>query len=174
MSGIPPATAASKSRSTPCSSASANSSVPTLASSSLLPVTTGLPASQRGCDQLAGRFDATDHLDDEIDVGVDDHLVGVAGEHTVGQRHAPVLRHVADGDAGDLEPEAGPVRRSSSACCSTSGTSAPPTLPQPSRPIRMVRGLGEDVTSLGSLATPGRLVVGVPDRSGEVSPGAGQ
>ena len=43
-SGIPPATAASKSRSTPCRSAAWNSSTPTLASSSLLAVTTGLPA----------------------------------------------------------------------------------------------------------------------------------
>ncbi len=41
--GMPPATAASNSRSTPASSATANSSAPTLASSSLLPVTTGLP-----------------------------------------------------------------------------------------------------------------------------------
>ena len=40
---MPPATAASNSRSTPASSAAANSSVPTLASSSLLAVTTGLP-----------------------------------------------------------------------------------------------------------------------------------
>ncbi len=44
MIGMPPATAASKSRSTPASSLTANSSVPTLASSSLLAVTTGLPA----------------------------------------------------------------------------------------------------------------------------------
>ena len=41
--GMPPATAASNSRSTPASSAAAYSSVPTLASSSLFAVTTGLP-----------------------------------------------------------------------------------------------------------------------------------
>ena len=43
MNGMPPATAASNSRSTPASSA-ANSSAPTLASRLLFPVTTGLPA----------------------------------------------------------------------------------------------------------------------------------
>ena len=44
MIGMPPATAASKSRSTPLRSAASNSSAPCLASSSLLPVITGLPA----------------------------------------------------------------------------------------------------------------------------------
>jgi hypothetical protein len=47
MMGMPPATAASNSRSTPAASAAANSSAPTLASSSLLAVTTGLPAARR-------------------------------------------------------------------------------------------------------------------------------
>ncbi|CAB4587420.1 unannotated protein [freshwater metagenome] len=44
MTGIPPATAASKSKSTPAASAAPNSSTPTLANSSLLAVTTGLPS----------------------------------------------------------------------------------------------------------------------------------
>ena len=43
MSGIPPATAASNNRSTPAASDWAHSSCPTLASSSLFAVTTGLP-----------------------------------------------------------------------------------------------------------------------------------
>ena len=85
MSGMPPATAASNSRSTPASSAAANSSAPTLASSSLFAVTTGLPAPSAVGDQLAGRLDAADHLDDEVDVGVGDDVVGVAGEHALGQ-----------------------------------------------------------------------------------------
>src|SRR5579862_3607270 len=44
MSGIPPPTAASNNRSTPAVAAASNSSCPTLATSSLLAVTTGLPA----------------------------------------------------------------------------------------------------------------------------------
>src|SRR5438270_301307 len=44
MSGMAPATAASNSRSRPAAAAASNSSAPTLASSSLLAVTTGLPA----------------------------------------------------------------------------------------------------------------------------------
>ena len=44
MSGMPPATDASKRRSTPAPSAVSNSSRPTFASSSLFAVTTGLPA----------------------------------------------------------------------------------------------------------------------------------
>ena len=45
IKGMPPATAASKSRSTPCSAATAYSSGPCAARSSLLPVMTGLPFS---------------------------------------------------------------------------------------------------------------------------------
>ena len=40
----------------------------------------GLAGPQRGGDQLAGGLDPADDLDDEIDVGVGDHLVGVTGQ----------------------------------------------------------------------------------------------
>ena len=90
MKGMPPATAASNSRSLPAASAAANSSAPTLASSSLLPVTTGLPG-QGGEDQLAGRLDAADHLDHDVDAGVGDDVGGVGGEDAVGQLDAPLL-----------------------------------------------------------------------------------
>ena len=39
---------------------------------------------ERGEDQLAGRLDAADHLDDEVDRRVLDDLGGVAGEHALG------------------------------------------------------------------------------------------
>ena len=44
-----------------------------------------LAGPQRLGDQLAGRFDAADDLDDEVDVGVGDDAVGVVGEHAGGQ-----------------------------------------------------------------------------------------
>ena len=40
---------------------------------------------ERGRDQLAGGFDAADHLDDEIDVGILDDAHRVAGEHALRQ-----------------------------------------------------------------------------------------
>ena len=74
------------------SSAAANSSAPTLASSSLLAVTTGLPCLERVEDELAGRLDAADHLDHDVDVGIVDHGGGVAGEHPGGAARRPRSR----------------------------------------------------------------------------------
>ena len=110
MSGMPPATAASKSRSTPAASAAANSSAPTLASSSLLAVTTGLPRLEGGEDQLAGRLDAADDLDDHVDVRVVDHRGGVGGEHAVGQLDRALPAEAAHRDPGDLEAQPGAGR----------------------------------------------------------------
>ena len=62
-----------------------------------------LAAGQRGGDQLAGRLDAADDLDDDVDVGIGDDVVGVAGQHAGRQVDVTVARQVADGDAGDLE-----------------------------------------------------------------------
>ena len=107
MIGMPPATAASNSRSDPAASAAAYSSAPTLASSSLFAVTTGLPAASAVEDQLAGRFDAADHLDDEVDVGIVDDAVGIAGEHASATSTSRSGRQVAHGDPGDLQPDAG-------------------------------------------------------------------
>ena len=107
MIGMPPATAASNSRSTPASSLTPNSSVPTLASSSLLAVTTGLPARSADGDQLAGRLDAADHLDDEVDRRIGDDGVCVAGEHAVGQIDIALAAEVAHGHRADLEAHAG-------------------------------------------------------------------
>ena len=73
---MPPATDASNSRSTPAPSAVSNSSLPKLASSSLLAVTTGLPAFSASTIELARRLDPTDDLDDDVDVGVERHRVG--------------------------------------------------------------------------------------------------
>jgi len=64
---------------------------------------------ERGEDQLAGRFDAADRFDDDVDVGVADDVVGIAREHAVGQVHLAPRGEVADGDALDGEVETGAV-----------------------------------------------------------------
>ncbi len=77
---MPPPTAASNSRSTPAVSAAENSSGPALASSALLPVTTGFECA--GKASRVGRpprLDAADDLDDEVDVGVLGDRVDVGG-----------------------------------------------------------------------------------------------
>ena len=117
MIGMPPATAASNSRSTPARSAAANSSAPWLASSSLLAGDDRLAGLEGGVeDQLAGRLDAADELDDHVDVGVVDDAGGVVGEHALGEGDGPLLGQAAHGDRGDLERR--PVRAAmSSAGC---------------------------------------------------------
>ena len=47
------------------------------ASSSLFAVTTGLPAFSAATISVAGRLDPADDLDDDVDVGIADHGVGV-------------------------------------------------------------------------------------------------
>jgi hypothetical protein len=63
----------------PGASAAANSSAPTLASSSLLAVTTGLPAAGGG-DELPRRLDAADDLDHHVDRRIGDHNPGDPGQ----------------------------------------------------------------------------------------------
>ena len=44
-----------------------------------------LAGAQRRGDELAGRLDAADDLDDQVDRRIRDHRVGVAGQHAVGE-----------------------------------------------------------------------------------------
>ena len=67
-----------------------------------------LAGGQRRGDQLACRLDAADDLDDDVDGGIGDDVVGVAGEHAGRQVDVAVTRQVADGDPGDLERDPGP------------------------------------------------------------------
>ena len=152
MIGMPPATAASNSRSTPAASLAANSSVPTLASSSLLAVTTGLPCAQRGGDQLAGRLDAADDLDDQVDRRIGDH--GWASRVSTPSASSTSRSRLRLRTATAPTSRRTPVRASIVACCAvTSLTKAEPTLPHPSTPIRT------------SLVTGGRLrVAGSPPK----------
>ena len=104
---MPPATAASKSRSTLAPSATANSSAPWLASSSLLAVMTGLP-DFTACtiSSRAGSMPPMTSTTRSI-VGVVDHGAGVVGEHPLGQFDRALAGHVAHRDLGHLQPQAG-------------------------------------------------------------------
>jgi hypothetical protein len=66
-----------------------------------------LAVRQRGRDQFSGRLDAADDLDDQIDARVGHHSVRVAGQHTVGQRHASLAADVAHRHRRDLELQPG-------------------------------------------------------------------
>ena len=66
-----------------------------------------LAGPQRRDDQPPRRLDPTDHLDHEVDVGVDDDAVCVAGEDAIGELDIALSRHVADRDPRDLEPHTG-------------------------------------------------------------------
>ena len=136
MSGIPPATDASNSRSTPAFSAASNSSWPKLASSSLFAVTTGLHAFSAAEHQAARRLDAADHLDDHVDVRIGDDRLGVVREHAARRaRRRDPWRGCAPRHAPTWSCT--PVRREiRSRFSSRSRTSAAPTLPHPRIPTR--------------------------------------
>ena len=83
--GTPPATAASKRRSTPARVGRRVQLGPVVGEQLLVAGDHRLAALEGGEDQLAGRLDAADHLDHHVDVGVVDHRRRVAGEHALGQ-----------------------------------------------------------------------------------------
>ena len=138
MSGIPPATAASNRRSTPLSSARPNSSTPTLARSSLLPVITGLPErSAVAMSSRAGSMPPITSITTSISGSVTTAMASWVS--TPSPKSIPRSRAVLRTATRVIESRT-PVRRAiSSARSATSGTSAPPTLPQPSRPTRISR-----------------------------------
>ena len=135
MIGMPPATAASNSRSTPASSLTANSSVPTLASSSLLAVTTGLPP--RNADVMSSRAGSMPPM-----TSTTKSMDGSATTAWASRVSTPSARSTSRSrlrlrTATEPSSSRTPVRASIVACWAiTSLTSAEPTLPQPSTPIR--------------------------------------
>src|SRR5262249_12867070 len=54
-----------------------------------------------------GRFDAADHLDDDVDVRIADDGLRVVGEHAGTELDVSFLRDVVHGNAGDLDGHAG-------------------------------------------------------------------
>ena len=104
MTGMAPATAASKYRSTwACSAACASSPVDS-AISALLAVTTDLPCSSADEDRLARGLDRPHQLDDDVDVVAGHQLVDVVGEQF--DRHAAVVGHPTHPDAAQHQRRA--------------------------------------------------------------------
>ena len=96
ITGIAPATAASKYRSTCACSAACASSPVDCASSALLAVTTDLPPEGRPGMAFACRLDRTHHLHDDVDV-TGYQRVDVVGEHL--DRHPAIGADVSHADA---------------------------------------------------------------------------
>jgi hypothetical protein len=133
--GIPPATAASNRRSTSLASAAANSSDPKLASSSLLPVMTGLPwAIAERMNSRAGSMPPINSTTRSI-VGSSTtpaaSRVNTPGGSTTSRSRDRVRT------ATRVTSRRTPVEASMApACLATSCTKAAPTLPHPRTPIR--------------------------------------
>ena len=66
-----------------------------------------LAGSEGGQDQLAGRFDAADHLDHDVDIGITDDRRRLVGEQRSIDLHVAAARQIADGDAHDLQLNSG-------------------------------------------------------------------
>ena len=64
-----------------------------------------LARSERGGDQFAGRFDATDDLDDEVDVRIGDHGGRVVGEQGRVDLDVTAPREVAHRNTHDVETD---------------------------------------------------------------------
>ena len=110
ISGMPPATAASKYRSRSAASAASNSVSPSFASSSLFAGDDRLPVRERPQDQGAGGLHAAEELADDVDRGVVDDRASVGGERLGRKRHVAVTVEVAHGDPRHLEAAAGAHR----------------------------------------------------------------
>ena len=103
---MPPATAASKSRSTPALLGGLEQLGPVRGEQLLVAGDDRLAGLEGGEDELAGRLDAPDELDDEVDLGVVDDRGRVGGEELRRERDRARLVQVAHGDPSDLEAQA--------------------------------------------------------------------
>ena len=140
ITGIPPATAASKRRSTPAESAAVNNSTPTLANNSLLAVTTGFPdANAAVINSRAGSIppmtSTTRSIVGSATTAWVSRVRSSLGTATSRSRErfrtatAPISREM-------------PVRAAMKEACSCIREyRAAPTLPHPSRPMRTTRGV---------------------------------
>ncbi len=134
-SGMPPPTAASNSTSTPDASAAAKISAPTLANSSLLAVTTGLPALR--ASRISWRAGSMPPMT-SMTTSTSGSLTTEAASLVNRSRDRSTPRSLeALRTATRVISRRRPVRDSMPSACSwTSCTSADPTVPQPSRPTR--------------------------------------
>src|SRR4051812_33723221 len=135
--GTPPATAASKSRSTPATSAAAYSSAPWLASSSLLPVTTGLPLFS--AVRMSSRAGSMPPISSTTTSTSGSSTTDAASSVRTPSGSSTGRSRLRLRTATRVTSRRSPVRRTtSSRRVSTRFTNGAPTLPQPSRPIRTV------------------------------------
>src|SRR6267143_6546505 len=136
MSGMPPATAASKARVTPRRRASSYSSAPWCASSALLAVTTCLPAaSARRMNVRAGSRPPTS----SITMCTEGSARTFAASLVIGSaaRSRPSRGRVRSVSAMAARASRQPARSSSIARCAVRIFTTPaPTVPRPSRPMR--------------------------------------
>ena len=138
MSGMPPATDASKSRSTPGALRGLEQLGADVREQLLVGGDDRLARASAVEDERAGRLDAADHLDDDVDGRIGDDRGRVGGEHALRQRDRTVLRDVAHRDPLDPQRRHRRASRSSSPFSAISPTSAPPTLPKPRMPTPML------------------------------------
>ena len=137
MIGMPPATAASKSRSTPARSAACEQLGAVLGQQLLVAGDDRLARLEGGEDELAGRLDAADELDDEVDVGVVDDRRRRRGEHArPGARSGRGLARSRT--ATRVTSRRSPVRASMVGALGARSArrAGAPTLPHPSTPTR--------------------------------------
>ncbi len=100
ITGIAPATAASKYRSTLCRSA-ASASYRCTRRAEPCRGHDGLARVERGEHQLRGKLDTADHLDDHVDVVAGDQRLGVGGEQFL--RQAAIAVDAPDRDSAQLQ-----------------------------------------------------------------------
>ena len=140
MIGMAPATEASKYKSAPARSASANSVAPSSRKQRLVRRDHRRTASQGGHDQGARRFDATDDLDDQVDVLAGHQGCSVGGEQALIEPGAKAvlatncnpheLERPADVPGGRRLARSTAVRLPSPPCRSRAG---PPVAGSPTR-----------------------------------------
>ena len=98
MMGIPPATAASNATVRPSASGPLENHVPVFAQQGLIRGHDILSRFEQGEKDFAGRFDASDQLNRDIDLPIVDHGLEVIGEESRGERQRPRFLQVADYD----------------------------------------------------------------------------
>ena len=103
MAGMPPATEAPKRRRRPVSRARASNSGPCSAMSSLLAVTTDLPARQRFSNPGAGGLEASDQFDDDIHVGGESFVEIFRPANVARSPIHFLFFDVADADRGEMQ-----------------------------------------------------------------------
>ncbi len=106
MTGMAAQADASNRSSVPEVSASVSSSAPWRDSSCLLAVTTGTPGLQGLAQVGRGRLEPAHHLDDHVDIGIREHVLGIGGQlRRPDARPRPV--RVTDEDRPDLQAPTG-------------------------------------------------------------------